>query len=156
LIQNGGFEQGSFPWQENSAGGYEIVDSTNPHAGSYSGYLFGYSSCDDSIGQDFTVPANASSITISYWWYGDTNHTTRKCKDTFTVELLNSNGNALGKVQSACNTAATRSWKRVTFDATSVLSNYAGQTVTLALSSTTSSSLVTSAFFVDDVAVSAS
>jgi subtilase family serine protease len=156
LIQNGGFEQGSFPWQEYSAGGYEIVDSTNPHVGSYSAYLCGYSNCLDSIGQDFTVPANASRITISYWWYGDTNHTTSKCRDTFTVELLDSNGNTLGKVQSACNTAATRSWKRVTFDATSVLSNHAGQAVTLAFSSTTSSSLVTSAFFVDGVAVSAS
>ncbi len=156
LIQNGDFEQGSGSWQEDSAGGYEIVDTTNPHTGSYSAYLCGYSSCQDSVGQDFTVPANASSISVSYWWYGDTNHTTSKCRDKFTVVVLDSSGTAIGKVQSACNTDATRNWQQVTFDATSLLSRYAGQTVTLAFSATTSSSSATSAFFVDDVAVSVS
>jgi len=150
VIQNGDFEQGSDSWQENSDGGYEIVDSTNPHTGSYSAYLCGYSYCQDSIGQDFTVPANASSISVSYWWYGATNHTTQSCRDTFTVEVLDSSGTAIGKVKSACNTDASRSWKQVTFDATSLLSNYAGQTVTLVFSATTSSRSATSAFFVDD------
>jgi subtilase family serine protease len=154
LIQNGDFEQGNSSWQESSAGGYELVDTTNPHSGNYSAYLCGYSSCSDSISQDFAVPANASSITISYWWYGDTNRTTHSCRDTFTVELLDGSGNAIGKVQSACNTDATRSWQQVTFDATSILSNYAGQTVTLVFNSKTSSSSATSAFFVDDVDVS--
>ncbi len=155
MVQNGDFEQGSGSWQENSAGGYELVDTTNPHSGNYSAYLCGYSNCNDSIGQNFTVPANASTITISYWWYGDTNHTTHSCKDAFTVEVLDSSGNAIGQVQSACNTDATRSWQQVTFDATSVLSNYAGQTVTLVFNAKTSSSTATSAFFVDDVDVSA-
>ena len=156
LIQNGDFEQGNASWQENSAGGYEIVDTTNPHTGSYSAYLCGYSYCQDSIGQDFTVPASASSIAVSYWWYGDTSHTTHKCVDKFTVVVLDSSGTAIGKVQSACNTDATRSWRQATFDATSLLSRYAGQTVTLVFSATTSSSSATSAFFVDDVSVSGS
>ncbi len=155
LIQNGDFEQGSTSWQESSSGGYELVDSTNPHAGNYSAYLCGYSSCSDSIGQDFAVPASASSITISYWWYGATSHTTHKCRDTFTVEVLDSSGNVAGKVQGACNTNATQSWQKVTFDATGMLTGYAGQTVTLVFSSQTSSSWATSAFFVDDVDVSA-
>jgi subtilase family serine protease len=153
LIQNGGFEQGRTSWQENSANGSEIVDTANPHSGSYSAYLCGYGNCYDSIWQDFTVPANASSITISYWWYGETNQTTQTCTDTFTVQLLGSNGNAIGKVQSACSTDATRSWQQVTFDATSILSNYAGQIVTLAFSATTSFSFNPSSFFVDDVTV---
>ena len=155
LIQNGDFEQGSTSWQESSSGGYELVDSTNPHAGNYSAYLCGYSSCSDSIGQDIAVPASASSITISYWWYGVTSHTTHKCRDTFTVEVLDSSGNVVGKVQGACNTGATQSWQKVTFDATSMLTIYAGQTVTLVFSAQTTSSWATSAFFVDDVDVSA-
>jgi subtilase family serine protease len=155
LIQNGDFEQGSSSWQESSSGGYELVDSTNPHSGNYSAYLCGYSSCLDSIGQDFAVPANASTITIRYWWYGVTSHTIHKCRDTFSVEVLDSSGNAIGKMQSACNTDATQSWQQATFDATSMLSNHAGQTVTLVFSSQTTSSWATSAFFVDDVDVSA-
>ncbi len=156
LIQNGDFEQGSTSWQESSAGGYELVDSTNPHSGNYSAYLCGYSSCSDSIGQDFAVPANASSIAISYWWYGETNRTSSRCKDIFVVGVSDSSGNAIGQVQSACNTNATQSWQQVTFDATSMLSHYAGQAVALTFIATTTADSATSAFFVDDVEVSVS
>ncbi len=155
LIQNGDFEQGPGVWQEYSAGGYELIDTTNPHSGNYSAYLCGYSSCDDSISQDFTIPANASSLTIDYWWYGDTNHTGKSCVDKFTMTVVDSSGNAIGKVKSACNTNATRNWEEIQVDDSSLLSNYAGQTVTLVFEATTSSSQRTTAFFVDDVVVSA-
>ena len=156
LIQNGGFEQGSDPWQESSGSGYELVDTTNPHSGSYSAYLCGYSGCDDSIAQDFTVPSGASHIAVSYWWYGKTNRTSHSCRDSLTVDLLDSNGQVIGKVQGACNTNANQSWQQVSINATSTLSQYAGRTVTLIFSAHTSFSLsVTTAFFVDDVAVTA-
>ena len=132
------------------------MDSTNPHSGNYSAYLCGYSSCNDSIWQSFTVPDNASSITVSYWWYGDTDHSSQSCVDTLTVTLLDSSGNTIGKVQAACNKDATRTWQQITFDATSLLANYAGQDVTLVFEAkTSSSSSRTSAFYVDDVAVTA-
>ncbi len=153
LIQNGGFEQGSASWQEKSAAGYELVDSTNPHSGHYSAFLCGYSSCNDSIAQSFTVPANASTLTISYWWYGETNRNSSGCKDIFLVNMSDSSGNAIGKVQSACNTDATHSWQQVTFEATTMLSRYAGQTVTLTFMATTIADFIPSSFFVDDVAV---
>lgn len=156
LVQNGGFEQGSQSWQESSAGGYELVDSTNPHTGNYSAFLCGYSNCNDSIGQSFTVPGGASSLSVSYWWYGDTNRTTHSCTDTFTVTVLDSAGSTIGQVQTACNKNATRTWQQVTFDATSLLANYARQNVTLVFEAkTSSSSSRTSAFYVDDVAVTA-
>jgi len=153
LIQNGDFELVSASWQEKSSGGYEIVDTTNPHSGSYSAYLCGYSNCADSISQDFAIPVNAANVTISYWWFGVTNHITHICRDKFSVQLLGGNGNNIGKIQSACNTDANGSWHQVTFNATNSLSIYAGQTVTLVFSATTSSSFVTSSFFVDDVSV---
>ncbi len=156
LIQNGGFEQGSTPWQESSVGGYELVDTTNPHSGNYSAYLCGYRDCQDSIAQDFTIPSNASSLTIAYWWYGDTNQTTKNCVDSFTVTVQDSSGNSIAQVQSACNTDANQSWQQVRFDASSLLSNYAGQTVTLVFAAQSSFSRRTTAYFVDDVAVNAS
>ncbi|HJT59599.1 MAG TPA: S53 family peptidase, partial [Ktedonobacteraceae bacterium] len=156
LIQDGGFEDASGAWQESSAGGYELIDSTNPHNGQYSAYLCGYSYCDDVIGQDFTVPANASHISLSYWWYGDTNSASHSCKDSLTVAVLDSNGSVIGKVQHACNTDATQSWKQIQVDITSLLSHYGGQTVTLVFEGKTSSTHTTTAFFIDDVAVSAS
>ena len=154
LTHNGGFENGVDPWQESSAAGYEIIDATNPHSGRYSAYLCGYSSCDDSIVQVFAVPSSATNITVSYWWYGATTRTARSCRDTFTVNVLNSSGKVIAKLQQACNTNATQNWQRVRFDVTNVLSHYAGQTVTLIFNARTTSSLsVTSAFFVDDVEV---
>jgi subtilase family serine protease len=156
LIQNGDFEQGSASWQENSTGGYELVNATNPYSGDYSADLCGYSNCLDSISQNFTVPANASNIIISYWWYGVTDRTSSGCEDTFTVEVLDSSGNAIGKVQGACNTDATQSWQRVTFDATNMLSKYAGQMLTLTFMATTTADSAISTFFVDDVAVGVS
>ena len=157
LIQNGGFENGIDPWQESSAGGYEIIDPTNPHSGSYSAYLCGYSGCDDSIAQNFTVPDGATNITVSYWWYGDTTRTAHSCRDVFTADLLDSNGKVIAKLQQACNTNATQNWQQVSFGATNALSRYAGQTVTLIFNARTTYSVsVTSAFFVDDVEVRAS
>lgn len=154
LIRNGGFEGGTDPWAESSAGGYELIDQTNPHSGQYSAYLCGYSDCNDSTGQSFTVPGSASKITIRYWWYGETSRTASACKDTLTVSLLDSNGTVIGNLQRACNTNATQSWQQASFDATHLLANHGGQTVTLVFNGkTTSSWLVTSTFFIDDVDV---
>lgn len=157
LIQNGDFEQGpGVGWQESSSGGYELITTDNPHTGNYSAYLCGYSSCRDSISQDFTIPDGASSLTIDFWWFGETDRTSSRCVDKFTATVLDSNGNLIGKLKSACNTNADQNWHEVQVDASSLLSNYAGQTVTLVFAATTSSSNATTAFFVDDVVVSAS
>ena len=157
LTHNGDFESGADPWQESSAGGYEIIDTTNPHSGRYSAYLCGYSGCDDSIGQNITLLGSATNITVSYWWYGATTRTARSCRDTFTVNVLNSSGKVIAKLQQACNTNAIRNWQQVHFDLTSALSHYAGQTVTLLFNARTAYSiLVTTSFFVDDVEVRAS
>ena len=146
-----------FGRQESSAGGYEIIDATNPRSGSYSAYLCGYSGCNDSITQDFTVPDGATNITVSYWWYGDTTRTAHSCRDVFTADLVGSNGKVIAKLQQACNTNATQTWQQVSFGATNALSRYAGQTVTLIFNARTTYSVsVTSAFFVDDVEVHAS
>ncbi len=155
LIQNGGFENGVTPWQEFSAAGYELVDPTNPHTGQYSAYLCGYSGCNDSISQSITLPTSSASISISYWWYAATNRHTQSCSDNLSVLVLDSNGQTIGSVQKICNTDATQSWQQMTFDATSLLSNYAGQTVTLVFSAKTGNSAATTSFFIDDVAVAA-
>ncbi len=153
LIQDGGFEDGTGAWQESSGNGYELIDTVNPHSGQSSADLCGYSSCDDAISQDFTVPGNASNVAVSYWWEGQTNHTSKSCRDTFTVSFVDGNGKVIGTVKKACNTDANDQWQQVSFNAGSMLASYAGQTVTLVFEAKTSSSYVTSEFFVDDVSV---
>lgn len=156
LVQNGGFENGVDPWQESSAAGYELVDPSNPHSGLYSAYLCGYSSCNDVISQSFTMPTGSSHVSVSYWWDAQTDRTATSCKDSLSVSLLNSSGKVVGKVQHVCNTNAKNQWQQVTFDATSALASSAGKTVTLVFSGrTAASAMVTTSFFVDDVAVTA-
>jgi hypothetical protein len=41
LVVNGGFEAGQTPWHEQSSGGYQMIDYSNPHTGSYSAWLCG-------------------------------------------------------------------------------------------------------------------
>ena len=72
------------------------------------------------------------------------------------VYVAGTGSKVIGKLQHSCNTDAKQNWQQVSFDATSALSRYAGQTVTLIFNARTSSSFtVTTAFFVDDVAVRA-
>jgi len=153
LIQNGGFENGTDPWQESSASGYELIDSTNAHSGHYSANLCGYNACDDTISQNFTVPSNASRITISYWYDIQSSTTAQQCVDNLTVSVLDSNGQQIGQLQQACNTNASNSWKHKSVNATHLLSQYAGQTVTLIFSGNTDFLGNPSTFFIDDVAV---
>ena len=69
--------------------------------------------------------------------------------------LLNANGNTIGKFK-----LPVIQMLRVTgtgeFQCNQLITQYAGQTVTLVFGATTSSSWVSSSFFVDDVNVSAS
>ncbi len=154
LIQNGGVENGTAPWQESSAQGYELIETVKPHTGQYSAYLCGYAGCDDRIWQNFTVPTGYTTITVSYWWYSDTAKPSKQCLDTFTAQLQTSSGTTIQTLQLACNTNASNAWVQITVDASSALAQYQGQTVTLYFRATTASGrYLTSDFYVDDVTV---
>src|SRR6266568_2320454 len=158
LIQNGGFEKGRTPWQESSSGGYEMVDNSNAHSGQYSAYFCGYPGCTDRTWQTFTVPTNFTKITITYWWYSDTNKTTNKCVDSFMSRLQTTAGVSIHNLQQSCNTNVSNAWvqegKDGTFDVTSDLSKYKGQQVTLFFQGTNvANQYQPTDFFIDDVVV---
>ncbi len=154
LVQNGGFESGTNGWQESSAGGYELIDVKHPHTGKYGAYLCGYNGCDDVVSQDFAIPSNASNVRISYWWQASTKHQSQRCVDDLTVSVLDRSGQVIGKLQHICNTDASSNWKQETFNVSSQLSQYAGQTVTLVFNGRTGYTQRTTSFFIDDVVVS--
>src|SRR2546421_954284 len=157
IIQNGGFEKGQSPWQESSSGGYQIIQNLNAHSGQNSAYLCGYSGCDDRIWQVFTVPANYTKITVSYWWYSDTNKTTSQCQDVFTSRLKTSSGSNIGNaLQQSCNTNVTNYWVLRTYDVSALLSSYKGKQVMLFFEGTnTPNQYQPTTFFVDDVTITA-
>src|SRR5947208_4197554 len=57
VIGNGGFESGTTPWVQSSTNGYQLIDTTRPHTGSYSAYLGGYNNGTDTIYQTVSIPA---------------------------------------------------------------------------------------------------
>ncbi|HEY6284087.1 MAG TPA: S53 family peptidase [Ktedonobacteraceae bacterium] len=157
LIQNGGFEKGQTPWQESSSGGYQMVDSSNVHSGQYSAYLCGYPGCTDRIWQTFTVPANYTTITVTYWWYSDTNKNTNKCYDYFTssLKISASATSSIQTMQNDCNANVTNQWVSKKYDVSAILLKYRGQQVTLFFQGTNvANQYQPTDFFIDDVVVS--
>ncbi len=151
LLGNPGFETGSAsPWVQSSSGGYNVVDPTLPHTGSYSAYLCGYNNCVDTIYQTVTLPSTTTKVVLSFWLYIDTNETSSTCYDHFSAALRNSSGTTISTVVSKCNSNV--GWTLYTFDVTSVLSSYKGKQIEVYFGGTTDSSLSTD-FFVDDVAL---
>jgi hypothetical protein len=147
LIVNGGFEQGNSPWVESSSGGYEIVDSSNPHTGSSEAYLCGYNNCQDSIYQSVTIPSTSTTATLSYYWYVTTTETTHSY-DFLKVQIRSSSGSVLTTLQTISDGSTAQQWVSASYN----ISTYKGQTIQVAFVATNGSKNPTS-FYVDDVAL---
>ncbi|WP_236601938.1 S53 family peptidase [Ktedonobacter sp. SOSP1-52] len=150
-LANPGFENGQTPWQESSSGGYQLIDTTLAHSGSYSAYQCGYNNCNDQIWQSVAIPSTATTIKFTFWLYVSTQESGSTCYDYFYARLRTSSGSTISTVKSLCNNTAS-GWKQYTFDVSSTLSSYKGQTVQVYFQGTTDSSLPTN-FFVDDAAL---
>ena len=155
LVVNPGFENGTSPWIETSSGGFELITTDDPHTGSSSAFLCGYNNCNDTIRQSITLPSSFTSVTFSYWLAIQTSETTTTtCFDNFKAILRTSSGTTIATVQTRCNLNAS-GFTQFTFNVTSSLSAFKGQTIQVFFQGTTDSSLITS-FFVDDVSLQAS
>jgi subtilase family serine protease len=146
LITNGGFESGQSPWTESSTGGYQLVDSSRPHTGSYSAYLNGYNNSTDIIYQTVTIPSTATSATLTFWTYVSTTETSH-AYDYFYAQVRNTSGSALATLLTLNDGTAT-GWVQRSYS----LLNYKGQTIQIAFKGTNDSSNPTD-FFVDDVSL---
>jgi len=149
LLGNPGFENGSAstaPWTV-SAG---VIDNSSfeaPHSGLWKAWLNGYGSVHtDSLLQQITIPATATSANLSFWRHIDTAETsTTTAYDTLKVQIRNSSGAVLATLATYSNLNAGAGYTQVSFD----LSAYKGQTIQIYLVGTEDSSLKTS-FVVDD------
>ena len=146
VVVNPGFESGpGVGWSEYSSGGYEVVDTTRPHTGSYSAYECGYNNCTEYVQQPITVPSNA---TLTYWWYMTSSEGTGTAYDYLKVQVYSTGGTLLGTLRTWSNQNTRNTWAQDSLS----LAAYAGQTVVLRFMTTTDFSLSTT-FFVDDIAV---
>jgi hypothetical protein len=145
-IVNGDFESGTSPWSQTSSGGYQLIESTRPHAGSFSAYLGGYNRGTDAVAQVVTVPSNG---TLRYWWYMSTRESGSTPYDSFRVRLYDASTGALvATPRSFTNASGAGVWRQDSL----ALSAYAGRRLRVEFSATTDYTLPTS-FFVDDVSL---
>ncbi len=149
IIANGGFESGSTSWVESSSGGYELVVNNRPHTGSLGVWEGGYNNATESIYQTVTIPSNATSADLSFWWYMTSSEGTGTAYDYMYAEVRNTSGTLLGTLQTLSNKSTRNSW--VQSSGLSLLA-WKGQTVRVQFRTTTNSSLQTS-FYIDDVAL---
>jgi len=97
--------------------------------------------------QDISLPASASSISLSFWVSISTQETGSTPADVLSVSLLDSQGNPLTLIQAFSNVNAG-GYRETTFD----LTPYKGQTVRLQFVGTTDAQRGT-VFRVDDVSI---
>jgi len=149
LLGNPGFENGSAstaPWTVSTG----VIDNSSfeaPHGGLWKAWLNGYGSVHtDSLLQQVTIPATASSANLSFWRHIDTAETsTTTAYDTLKVQIRSSSGAVLATLATYSNLNAGAGYTQVSFD----LSAYKGQTIQIYFVGTEDSSLKTS-FVVDD------
>jgi len=131
IVQNGGFESGSFPpWVILNNDNLPVVTNTQAHSGTFSGFvgdsIDGYCGFpgtetpgDSSFYQQFTVPAGGG--TLSFWhWDCTTDTIDFDWQDAYITDV---NGNILQTIFHQCND--TEIWLNTQVDMTP----YAGQTV---------------------------
>ncbi len=136
-VENGGFETFLFgkptDWIVSSDDGYPLADGTWFYEGHYGAYLGGYDDLDghgdveDSLKQEITIPANAQTADLVFWWYMESEEGTTTPTDWFYVRLRAGDGSLVAE-WSKTNLNPRNVWQEET---TSLL-NYRGQQLYLA------------------------
>lgn len=149
LISNGGFESGAASWL-----GSTRVITTNAaaaaHTGTWKAWLDGYGATHtDTLYQPVSIPATATSASLSFWLRVISNETTTSSAyDTLKVQVRSSSGAVLATLATYSNLNKGATYQQKTFD----LSAWKGQSVKIYFVGTEDSSLATS-FLIDDVSL---
>jgi Divergent InlB B-repeat domain/Bacterial Ig domain len=149
LIGNGGFEAGTLdPWVGSGAGVAVGSNPANAHSGSRYLTMGAFSSANQLVTQDFTVPTNTAAAVLSYFWavLSDNNATL----DQLQVLIVNSNHTAL---LATVDTESNGSFKGAYFPKTFDLTPFVGQTIQLRFAMLGSVNSQMTTFFIDDVSV---
>ena len=147
VLVNGTFEAMHTGWVQSSAGGYNLISDFSPRSGQWGAYLSGSNNADDRLSQALSLPASASSVTLSLWWALESEQSI-VAYDVLRVELLDSTGALLATLWQTDNTATSGLWDEASLD----LSRYAGQQVIMRLRATSNAFDLTD-FYLDDISV---
>jgi hypothetical protein len=147
-LTNGGFESGALtPWVQ-SSGTYSVLDSTagKPHTGTYDAWFAGYNSANDTLYQSVTIPATATSATLTFWVKETTQESGSTAYDYFRTQVVD--GTTTTTLNTISNATGYTAYTKVTVN----LLAYKGKTVKVQFNATNDSSLPTD-FLLDDVSL---
>jgi hypothetical protein len=154
LLKNRGFESGSItPWTS-TPGVLRMTTTTYPaRSGTWLARLDGYGTTHkDTLAQTVKIPATYSSASFSFWMRIISDDPAGHAYDTLRVQVLNSSGTVVGTLATYSNLNAGGSYVHRTFSLTS----HIGQKITLRFTGRENLAGHTTAFLVDDTALSAS
>lgn len=152
LLANPGFESGTTGWSGTT--GVITSSTARPtHGGSWWAYFGGNGrTTTENLYQQVSIPASATSASVSYWVRIDTAETTAyTAYDKLQLQVLNSSGSVLSTLGTVSNLNKSTSYVQKTYD----LSAYKGQTIRLRWLMNEDVTLQTT-FAVDDTAVTVS
>jgi immune inhibitor A len=153
LVINGGFEDGTNPWQESSSQNFSLICTREtcgdglpqPHSGSALAWLGGGNNERSRLSQTLTIPAGQPAQLSFQYWIDSEDY----CGyDYGYVQLFVNNQSRSVQRYSLCNNTHTSGWAAQALD----LSSYAGQTVRLDFYVATDRSLLSS-LLIDDVSL---
>lgn len=155
-LPDGDFEQGLLDtaWTLHSPQGQPLITQDRPRSGAWGALLGSQVYSRDSISQTVVLPPDAGPVTLSAWWYLETNEWNWSVNpaghphDRLHVEVLDADGTLLAELGVLTEEVPQGRWTYSTWD----LTPYVGQTVQVCFRADTNVSYV-SRFFLDDVAL---
>jgi hypothetical protein len=149
LLLNPGFESGNVTWIA-TAGVITNNASQAAHGGTWKAWLDGYGTTHtDTLRQDVTIPATATTATLTFWLHIDSAETTTTTQfDILRVQIRNTGGTVLSTLATFSNLNKAAGYSLKTFN----LIAFKGQTIQVFFTATEDSSLQTS-FVIDDTAL---
>ncbi|MET0264817.1 MAG: M4 family metallopeptidase [Duganella sp.] len=147
-VTNGGFESGTTGWS-GTTGAIGTFTGQAAYEGTRYAWLGGNGrTSSETLTQSVTIPAAATTATLTFALHIDTAETGTTVYDRLVVTVRNSAGSVLGTLATYSNANAANGYQVRSFN----LAAYKGQTVTLSFAATEDASLQTS-FVVDKVSL---
>ena len=157
LLANPGFEAGTTNWTTSVAGGFALIyvatgmGNSSPDVAAQSppnvAWFGGYNNADDIASQSVVIPADATSINVSFYYAIVTRENGTAANDVMDVTVTA--GAQTTAVAHFSNANAVAAWTRFSAALPATL---AGQTVRLQFRDLTNNNAITS-FYVDTVAL---
>ena len=141
LLNDTGFESGvpNGTWAEISSGGFELIDTSHPHTGSWNADLCGYTTCNpDELVQQFTAPTGVYAATVTFWVAGFCNlapsSSCSAANNQLNVTLIDPSNNFVAETVNTSGSGGTVSaYTQISFDTSSFMAGHGGSPVQLQL-----------------------